>query len=745
MSGTSTTKPPLNTAPNGQAGATASIMGLVSPHASASTTPQTVLDNLSRPILGAPTTMASASSTYQQQAKEDIEMKDKDDDDDDLIFVSERPLSSPQKRTFGANTSATRRSTFSSLEFSVPNAQYKTEPATTGSVNLDHLLMKLERDRKSVLGKRERADTPVMMLSPELFEEVTLVNGMFRRQCMDFVDEPATFSLCVAGFHDWEVLLAFPDNYPKVPPIVAKAPDGKNSTTVYELTKEILSREEYKDGKPMLERLMRKLVETLAKRLPNIPWKHMPGRGASLANPTSFLSTQDLSYVRGRRPTYIEIEQHMNALRAASAQYPPKLPVFKHREGWSTAFISERFAQTQLFSGNIIEGNERLEYLGDSVLHTLTAATMMRLYQLNEHGMTTFGEILNMNALFRCFSRAYEFPSQLLIGRNRTRLDEKEEADIFEAVVGGLFEDSAYEDRGWIELQNWFDVLIEPWIDWLIARSSASQRQRFITYNRTPLQKSPSWLDYRRPIDTYRPLLRNQVRPGGHLTSSINTNRPSTSASAAYSTTTTDYDIKKGKTIPPPASTATATASKTYNEKSTTHRGLIEAAEKLANRSGTGRNRVLQNTQARSSTATKTLPQPPQTHPKFPCPLPQAPQPRFSPSAQTHTLPAPISRPLPQSSTSNLGLGLAAKGIPNAFPFSTAPPPQTPAPAASASGFAFSAGGNAPLQRPVPEPREQINVTPPVNPGFTFRFPVATQPLTPPKSSSPGGAENLPT
>jgi hypothetical protein len=339
MSGTST-KPPLSTAPKGQAGATASIVGLVSPHASASTTPQTVLDNLSRPILEAPTAMASASSTSQQQAKEDIEMKDKDDDDDDLIFVSERPLSSPQKRTFGANTSAARRSTFSSLEFSVPNAQYKTEPAATGRVNLDHLLMKLERDRKSVLGKRERADTPAIMLSPELFEEVTLVNGMFRRQCMNFVDEPATFSLCVAGFHDWEVLLAFPDNYPKVPPIVAKAPDGKHSTTVYELTKEILSREEYKDGKPMLERLMRKLVEMLAKRLPNIPWKHMPGRGASLSNPTSFLSTQDLSYVGGRRPTYIEIEQHMNALRAASAQYPPKLPVFKHREGWSTAFVS---------------------------------------------------------------------------------------------------------------------------------------------------------------------------------------------------------------------------------------------------------------------------------------------------------------------------------------------------------------------------------------------------------------------
>ncbi|KAI5812902.1 hypothetical protein BZA77DRAFT_296549 [Pyronema omphalodes] len=733
---------PSSTASKDQVGVTISIVELGSPDISASTTPPIVLDTLSQPLLEASIVMESLPFTSQQQAKDDIEMKDKDNDEDDLIFISERPLPSSQKRIFGANTSAARRSTFSSSESSVPDTQNQTSPAEPKTVNLDSLLTRLENDRKSLLGKRERADTPTIALSPELFEEVTQVNGMFRRQCMNFVDEPATFSLCVAGYPDWEVLLAFPDNYPKVPPIVARAPVGKHSKLVFDMTKEILSREEYKDGKIMLERLMRKLVETLAKRLPDIPWKHTPARGASLANPTSFLSTQDLSYVAGRRPTYIEIEQHMNTLRAASAQYPPKLPVFKHKEGWSTAFISEKFAQTQLSAGNVIEGNERLEYLGDSVLHTLTAATMMRLYQLNEHGMTTFGEILNMNSLFRCFSRAYEFPSQLLSGKNKTKLDEKTEADIFEAVVGGLFEDSAYEEGGWIELQNWFDVLIEPWIDWLIARSSPSQRQKFITYNRAPLQKSSSWLDYRRQTDSHRPSFRDQVRPGGYHTSMASTNRPSTSASAAYySTTATDHDLKRRRNIPPPASTATATDSTRHNDRLTAHRGLIEAAEKLANRSGAGRDRVLQHNQARSSTATKTLPQPAQTNPRLPWPLPPAPQPRILPSAQTHTTSSGFFQPPPQTSTSSLGLGLAARGLSNSFTFSAAPPPRPPVSVASSPEFTFLGRRNEILQAS----DEPINITPPVNPGFTFRFPATRQASPPSKSSSPDGAEDLPT
>ena len=42
------------------------------------------------------------------------------------------------------------------------------------------------------------------------------------------------------------------------------------------------------------------------------------------------------------------------------------------------------------------------------------------------------------------------------------------------------------EDRGWIALQSWFEVLIEPWIDWTIARHDLQLCDQLLTFNRIP-------------------------------------------------------------------------------------------------------------------------------------------------------------------------------------------------------------------------------------------------------------------
>ena len=42
------------------------------------------------------------------------------------------------------------------------------------------------------------------------------------------------------------------------------------------------------------------------------------------------------------------------------------------------------------------------------------------------------------------------------------------------------------EDRGWIALQSWFEVLIEPWIDWTIARHDLPLCDQLLTFNRIP-------------------------------------------------------------------------------------------------------------------------------------------------------------------------------------------------------------------------------------------------------------------
>lgn len=45
------------------------------------------------------------------------------------------------------------------------------------------------------------------------------------------------------------------------------------------------------------------------------------------------------------------------------------------------------------------------------------------------------------------------------------------------------------EGRGWIALQSWFEVQIEPWIDRTIARHDPKLRSQWQTINRMTLEK----------------------------------------------------------------------------------------------------------------------------------------------------------------------------------------------------------------------------------------------------------------
>lgn len=137
--------------------------------------------------------------------------------------------------------------------------------------------------------------------------------------------------------------------------------------------------------------------------------------------------------------------------------------------------------------------------------------------------MQRLHDILRSNALFSAFSRAYEFPDKLLREHGRKEaLGFKVEADIFEAAVGGLFQDGAGEERGWIQLQAWFDVLIEPWIDWTIARLDPNLRDSYLTFNRVPLDKksqsplNPKGLTVPKGVRRDRKIL----KPSGPLTRS---------------------------------------------------------------------------------------------------------------------------------------------------------------------------------------------------------------------------------
>lgn len=232
--------------------------------------------------------------------------------------------------------------------------------AQESDVDLDKLLVQIGDARKPstsappppplppppLLGKRGRSPSPELVLSPELFDEVGMLNGMFLVPCMNLDAPPATFELCVAGSPDWRVQLAFPSDYPAALPRVIQV-DYKNGIKMFKLTRDILRSDAFQDARPCLERLMRELVDALTGKLGHVQWKFAPStaaRSASAPPPApaaAALGRSSRPYAKNHSfPTIEEMWDHMHGLRAASLEYPPKLPVFSRRDGFNTAFVT---------------------------------------------------------------------------------------------------------------------------------------------------------------------------------------------------------------------------------------------------------------------------------------------------------------------------------------------------------------------------------------------------------------------
>ena len=243
--------------------------------------------------------------------------------------------------------------------------------AQENDVDLDKLLVQIGDARKPstsaplllppppppppLLGKHPRSPSPELVLSPELFEEVGMLNGMFQVPCMNLDAPPATFELCVASSPDWRVQLAFPSDYPAALPRVIQV-DYKNGSKMFKLTRDILRSHAFQDARPCLERLMRELVDALTGKLGHVPWKFAPpsaSRSPSAPPPAPAAAASgrtSKSYARNHSfPTIEEMWDHMHGLRAASLEYPPKLPVFARRDGFNTAFVTLSLPLWRLF------------------------------------------------------------------------------------------------------------------------------------------------------------------------------------------------------------------------------------------------------------------------------------------------------------------------------------------------------------------------------------------------------------
>jgi len=183
----------------------------------------------------------------------------------------------------------------------------------------------------SVLGKRQRSrsPSPELQLTEELFEEIGLVNGLFKDPCLGLIKAPAVFELLVAGQNAYRVKLSFSSGYPLEQPKLA-AVETENGEEVLALAQGILNR--IQDAKPCLERLARGMAEALEDRIGEVPWTFKVHK----VIPTNI--------IRGRWfPNVEELNMFMENLRAANLDYPPKFPVFEIKDGINTALVGPSF------------------------------------------------------------------------------------------------------------------------------------------------------------------------------------------------------------------------------------------------------------------------------------------------------------------------------------------------------------------------------------------------------------------
>lgn len=123
------------------------------------------------------------------------------------------------------------------------------------------------------------------------------------------------------------------------------------------------------------------------------------------------------------------------------------LPTFKNKELLTQAFTHRSFLNE---TKEKISSNERLEFLGDSILSFIVSEYLFEKYQGYEEGMlTTLRSLLVNTKSLADSAKALDFGSLLRLSKGEEESKGRENqsllADSFEAFIGALYLDSGLE------------------------------------------------------------------------------------------------------------------------------------------------------------------------------------------------------------------------------------------------------------------------------------------------------------
>lgn len=123
------------------------------------------------------------------------------------------------------------------------------------------------------------------------------------------------------------------------------------------------------------------------------------------------------------------------------------LPIFHNQQLFEQAFTHRSFLNE---AREKVESNERLEFLGDSILSFVVSDYLYKTYpQFNEGVLTNLRSLLVNTKSLASLARECEFGKYLRLSKgeeeSKGRENESLLANCFEAYIGGLFIDSGIE------------------------------------------------------------------------------------------------------------------------------------------------------------------------------------------------------------------------------------------------------------------------------------------------------------
>lgn len=133
--------------------------------------------------------------------------------------------------------------------------------------------------------------------------------------------------------------------------------------------------------------------------------------------------------------------------RSAISSHMKNIPKFKNHKLYIQAFTHRSFLNE---TKEKIESNERLEFLGDSILSFVVSKYLYHRYpEFNEGMLTNLRSLLVNTKSLAELSKQLDFGTQLRLSKgeedSRGRENESLLANVFEAFLGGLFLDQGLE------------------------------------------------------------------------------------------------------------------------------------------------------------------------------------------------------------------------------------------------------------------------------------------------------------